>query len=105
MFHGRVADQHKIPSPTKEAAEAERVVSRAGQAAKELAKQQAQHEASMEAMSAAKGKGKGKKENEGKTNKQPTAEKFFDKQRTQTANKQRISSVSANQGWSANQSW
>ena len=49
-----------------EAAEAERLVSRAGQAAKELAQQHAQLEASMKAMSAATEE----EENKGKTNKQ-----------------------------------
>ena len=89
----------------KEAAEAERIVSRASQAAKELAKQQAQLEATMKAMSAAEGKGKGKEENKRKTNKQLKADEFFDKQRTQTANKKWTSGASANQGWSANRSW
>ena len=80
----------------KEAAEAERTVSRSGQSTKELVKQQAQLEASMKAMSASKSKGKSKEENKGKTNKQLKAEKFFDKQRTQTANKKWTSGASAN---------
>ena len=67
---------------TREAADAERIVSRASQAAKELAKQQAQLEASMKAMPASKGKGKGQEENKCKTNKQLKAEKFFGKQCT-----------------------
>ena len=69
------------------AAEAERIVSPANQAAKESAKQQTQLVASMKAMSAAKGKGKSKEENKGKINKQVKAEKFFDKESTQMANK------------------
>ena len=52
-----------------------------------------------------KGKGKSKEENKGKTNKQLKAQKFFDKQRTQTANKKWTSGASAGQGWSAYQSW
>ena len=53
----------------------------------------------MKAMSASKGKGKGKEENKGKTNKQLKAEKFLDKQRTQTANKKWTSGASADQSW------
>ena len=55
----------------------------------------------MKAMSAAEGncKGKGKEENRGKTNKQLKEEKFFDKQRSKTANKKWTSGASANQSW------
>ena len=53
----------------------------------------------MKAMSAAKGKGKGKEENKGKTNKQLKAEKFFDKQRTQAANKKWSSGASTSRNW------
>ena len=79
----------------KHAAEAERIVSLANQAAKELAKQHTQLEASLKAMSAAKGKGK----NKGKTNTQVKAEKFFDKQRTQMANKESAYGASTNPNW------
>ena len=75
----------------KEAAEAERIVSRASQAAKELAKQEAQLGQVLKAWARAR------KNTKGKTIKQLKADEFFDKQRTQAASKIWTSGASANQ--------
>ena len=93
---GSVSTPVSATDKAKEAAEAERIVSRANQAANELAKQQTQLEASMKAMSTAKGIVRSREKNKGKTNKQVKAEKFFDKQRTQRANKNWAHGASTN---------
>eukprot|EP00959_Pyramimonas_sp_CCMP1952_P126973 2655570-Pyramimonas_sp.AAC.1 len=74
-----------------EAADADRTVARAVQAAKELAKQHANLEAPMAATAASngpKGKGAAKSQDarQGKTSKQLKPERFFEKQRQQANN-------------------